>query len=111
MEFTTVVNQVKLMAQYKGIRIHQYLEDWLVRAASHQICLQHSQTLVALCQELGWVVNMEQLELESKQILDFVEYQYDFRESKAKFTLELWQTLNLKIQKLQPYCQAASFFS
>ena len=27
--------------------------DWLVRATSHQTCLQHTQTLVALCQELG----------------------------------------------------------
>ena len=27
------------MAIHKGIRIHQYLDDWLVRARSHQICL------------------------------------------------------------------------
>ena len=32
----------------QGIRIHQYLDDWLVRARSHQTCLQHTQTLVAL---------------------------------------------------------------
>ena len=36
------------MALQKGIRIHQYLDDWLVRATSHQICLQHTLTLVAL---------------------------------------------------------------
>ena len=27
------------------IRIHQYLDDWLVTARSHQICLQHTRTL------------------------------------------------------------------
>ena len=32
----------------EGTRIHQYLDDWLVRATSHQTCLQHTQTLVAL---------------------------------------------------------------
>ena len=48
MEFTMVVKEVKLMAQNKGIRIHQYLNDWLVRSISRQICLQHTQTLVAL---------------------------------------------------------------
>ena len=37
--------EVKLMALQKGIRIHQYLDDWLIRAKSHQICLQHTQTL------------------------------------------------------------------
>ena len=36
------------MASQRGIRIHQYLDDWLVRATSHQTCLHHTQTLVAL---------------------------------------------------------------
>ena len=31
-EFTVVAKEVKLMAIHKGIRIHQYLDDWLVRA-------------------------------------------------------------------------------
>ena len=43
LEFTVVVKEVKLMAIHKGIRIHQYLDDWLVRAGSYQICLQHTQ--------------------------------------------------------------------
>ena len=48
MEFTVVDKEVKLMALQRGIRIHQYLDNWLVRATSHQTCLQHTQTLVAL---------------------------------------------------------------
>ena len=48
MEFTVVAKEVKLMALQRGIGIHQYLDDWLVRATSHQTCLQHTQTLVAL---------------------------------------------------------------
>ena len=46
------------MAQARGIRIHQYLDDWLLRAPTPEICLQHTQTLLDLCRELGWVVNM-----------------------------------------------------
>ena len=42
MEFTVVVKEVKLMALQRGIRIHQYLDDWLVRAASPNTCLQHT---------------------------------------------------------------------
>ena len=34
MEFTLLAKEVKLMAIHKGIRIHQYLDDWLVRARS-----------------------------------------------------------------------------
>ena len=43
----------------QGYRNHQYLDDWLVKATSHQVCLQHTQDLVKICQELGWLVNLE----------------------------------------------------
>ena len=68
MEFTMVAKEVKLMTLQRGIRIHQYLDDWLVRARSHHTCLQHTQTLVALCQELRWLVNREKSELDPKQV-------------------------------------------
>ena len=66
LEFTVVAKEVKLMAINKGIRIHQYLDDWLVRARSHQESLQHTQDLVKICQKLGWLVNLEKSELEPK---------------------------------------------
>ena len=66
MEFTVVAKAVKLMALQKGIRIHQYKDDWLVRAKSHHICFQYTQTLVALCRELGWLVNRGKSELDPK---------------------------------------------
>ena len=106
MEFTLVVKEVKLMSQNNGRRIHQYRDDWLVRATSHQTCLHDTQILVAICQELGWIVNMEKSELKPKQIFTFVGYQYDLRDGKIRHILECWQTFNLKIQKLltDPYC-------
>ena len=76
------------MALQRGIRIHQYLDDWLVWARSHQTCLQHTQTLVALCQDLGWLVNMEKSELDPKQIFDFVGYWFDLKEGKVRPTLD-----------------------
>ena len=69
----------KLMAIHKGIRIHQYLDDWLVRATSHQDSLQHTQVLVQICQDLGWMVNLEKSELEPKQVFDFVVTSSTFR--------------------------------
>ena len=86
MEFTTVAKEVKLIAQSRGIRIHQYLDDWLVRANSYQICLKHTKMLVALCQELGWIVNHDKSELEPKQIFNFVGYQYDLKIGKVRPT-------------------------
>ena len=93
MEFTVVAKKVKLMALQRGIRIHQYLDDWLVRATSHQTCLQHTQTLVALSRELGWLVNKEKSELEPKQVFNLIGYQFDLREGKVRPTPDHWQTL------------------
>ena len=90
LEFTVVVKEVKLMAIHKGIRIHQYLDDWLVRAGSYQVCLQHTQELVQICQRLGWIVNLEKSELEPKQIFNFVGYQFDLKAGRVRPTPDRW---------------------
>ena len=100
MEFTVVSKEVKLMALQRGIRIHQYLDDWLVTASTHNTCLQHTQTLITLCQELGWLVNKEKSELVPKQVFNFVGYQFDLKEGRVKPTPERWQTLTDKIQSI-----------
>ena len=38
LEFTKVVKEVNLIAQIRGIRIHQYLDDWLLRAPTPETC-------------------------------------------------------------------------
>ena len=42
MEFTVIAKEVKWLAMKQGIRIHQYLDDWLVRARSLQVCRQQT---------------------------------------------------------------------
>ena len=86
MEFTVVAKEVKLIAMHRGIRIHQYLDDWLVRDTSYHTCLQHTETLVKICQDLGWLVNIEKSELEPKQVFDFVGYQFDLRSGRVRPT-------------------------
>ena len=113
MEFTVLAKEVKLMATHKGIRIHQYLDDWLVRASSHQTCLKHTQILVEMCQDLGWLVNLEKSELEPKQVFDFVGYQFDLRSGRIRPTPDRWQSLQGKIQELLvlPTCPVRQFMS
>ena len=113
MEFTVVTKEVKLLAMKQGIRTHQYLDDWLVRARSHQTCLQHTQTLVALCRELGWLVNEEKSELEPKQAFNFVGYQFDLKEGRVRPTPERWQALQTKILEIMssPVCPVQKLMS
>ena len=76
-EFTRVVKEVKLMLQNMGIRIHQYLDDWLLRAPTQQICMEQSKQLVQFVQELGWVINFKKSELTPTQKFDFLGYRFD----------------------------------
>ena len=95
-----VAKEVKFIALQRVIRIHQYLDDWLVRASSHETCLQHTQNLVVLCQELDWLVNKEKSELVPKQVFNFVLYQFDLKQGKVRSTPEHWRALTDKIQSI-----------
>ena len=88
------------MAIQNDIRIHQYLDDWLVRATSHRVCLQHTQVLVKMCQNLGWLVNIERSELEPKQVFNLVGYQFDLESGRVRPTTDRWQSLQEKILEL-----------
>ena len=113
MEFTVITKEVKLMAMHKGIRIHQNLDNWLVRAKSPQACLRHTPMLVKICQDLGWLVNLEKSELEPKQVFNFVGYQFDLKSGRDRPTPDRWQSLQGKIQTLLllPACPARQFMS
>ena len=113
MEFTGVVKEVKLMAQSQGIRIYQYLDDWLIRAPTKESCHQGTQSLLALCQELGWMVNMQKSELEPQQVFDFVGYQYDLLNGVVRPTQNRWEALQQKITVLLQtrYCRVRTFMS
>ena len=113
MEFTVIAKEVKLMATQKGIRLHQYLDDWLVRATSHRACLQHTQVLVQLCRQLGWLVNIEKSELDPKQVFNFVGYQFDLQSGRVRPTPDRWQSLQEKILELisRPACSVRELMS
>ena len=113
MEFTGVVKEVKLMAQTRGIRIHQYLDDWLIQAPTRESCHQGTQSLLALCQELGWVVNLQKSELEPKQIFEFIGYKYDLSQGLVLPTQNHWETILKKLKSIlsKPSCRVRKFMS
>ena len=109
LEFTKVVKEVKLMAQARAIRIHQYLDDWLLRAQCQETCLQDTQTLLALCQKLGWVVNMKKSELDPQQIFSFVGYRFDLVSSRVLPTQDRWIALQEKLIFIKNRSSCTSF--
>ena len=85
----------------------------LLVGKSHIPPNQHTQTLLDLCRELGWLVNREKSELDPKQVFNFVGYQFDLKEGKVRPTPEQWQALSTKIQTMLsgPVCLVRQFMS
>ena len=66
--FTMIVKEVKLMALSRGLRIHQHLDDWLIRSQSQEEAQVNTQAVVDLTQSLGWIINQEKSELKPIQV-------------------------------------------
>ena len=84
LEFTMVAKEVKLMALAEGIRIHQYIDDWLMRAKTKQQCQENTHRLIRLVQSLGWIINFEKSDLIPTQEIEFLGYKFDLRFSNSK---------------------------
>ena len=100
LEFTRIAREVKLLLQNRGIRIHQYLDDWLLRAPTQQICMEQSKQLVAFIQELGWVINFKKSELIPTQNFDFLGYRFDLVKGEVLPTQKKWLILTTAIESL-----------
>ena len=99
--FTMIVKVVKLMALSKGLRLHQYLDDWLIRSQSREEALVNTQAVVDLTQSLGWIINQQKSELNPTQVFSFVGYEYHLDSALVKPTQERWLKLQDFILQLK----------
>ena len=84
------------MAHSRGLRLHQYLDDWLIRSQSQEEAQVNTQAVVDLTQSLGWIINQEKSELKPTHVFSFVDYEYHLDSALVKPTQERW----LKLQDL-----------
>ena len=91
-----IVKEVKLMALSRGLRLHQYLDNWLISSQSQEEAQVNTQAVVDLTQSLGWIINQEKSELERTQVFSLVGCEYHLDSAVVKPTQERW----LKLQDL-----------
>ena len=99
--FTMIVKEVKLMALSRVIRIHQYLDNWLIRAKSQEEGQLNTQIVVDLTRSLGWIINQGKSELQPTQVFSFVDYQYHLDSALVKPTIDRWLKLQDLILKIK----------
>ena len=104
LEFTRIV-QVKLVLQSRGIRIHQYLDDWLLRANTSHQCRAQTKELIQVVQDLGFVINFEKSELEPTQKIDFLGYNFDLIQGKVFPTEKKLKILEKAVQDMEVVSQ------
>ena len=78
-----------------------------------ETCQRNTQTLLALCRELGWVVNMKESKLVPQQVFNFVGYRFDLLTGWVLPTTECWETLKAKLLfvKNRDSCMVRQFMS
>ena len=72
MVFTRVMGIVTSYAHRRAIRLHLYLDDWLIRALLRSLLVQHTSEILDLCLELGIVVNFPKSNLNPSQDFEFL---------------------------------------
>ena len=53
------------MALSRGLRLHQYLDDWLIRSQFQEEAQVNTQAVVDLTQSLGWIINQKKIRSET----------------------------------------------
>ena len=101
LEFTWIVQEAKLVLQSRGIRVHQYLDNWLIRANLRHQCQLQTKELIHMIQELGFVINFEKSELKPTQKIDFLGYHYDLVQGKIFPTENKLKILQTLIQDME----------
>ena len=76
-EFTKILEPLLRSLRDRGIRVHAYLDDWAVRASTHQTCQAHTAIVLHTLRSLGWCINHKKSELQPRQTFDFLGMHFD----------------------------------
>ena len=81
--FTCLIKPVGACAMSRGLSITQYLNNWLLSAASPQSCKEWTQWLLQLTTSLGLVVNLPKSDLTPKQVFDCIGITFNLSSGQA----------------------------
>ena len=66
--FTKILKPVLAFAHLHWVKLHMYIDDWLLNAGTHQEALEQTSWLKSLCRKLGLVLNLEKSDLIPSQV-------------------------------------------
>ena len=84
-----------------GIRIHVYLDNWLIRGSTREEVVAHTLVVLQLVERLGWLVNKSKSDPDPTQVCIFVGHQFDLSQALVRPTPERWSKLLSLILQLR----------
>ena len=64
-------------AHLHRVKLHMYLDDWLLNPGTHQEALEQTSWLKSLCRKLGLVLNLEKSDLIPSQVVTYLGIELD----------------------------------
>ena len=101
-EFTKLLRPVVSLLRQQGVKLHVYLDDWLIRADTPEEAQLHSQTTIKVLQFLGWIINFEKSDLTPSQDFQFNGMQFNTR----RFTVAPLPKMRVKVQSVHQHWMA-----
>ena len=101
-EFTKLLRPVVSLLRQQGVKLHVYLDDWLIRADTPEEAQLHAQTTIKVLQFLGWIINFEKSDLTPSQDFQFIGMQFNIR----RFTAAPLPKMRVKVQSVHQHWMA-----
>ena len=101
-EFTKLLRPVVSLLRQQGVKLHVYLDDWLIRADTLEEAQLHAQTTIKVLQFLGWIINFEKSDLTPSQDFQFIGMQFNTR----RFTVAPLPKMRVKVQSVHQHWMA-----
>ena len=101
-EFTKLLRPVVSLLRQQGVKLHVYLDDWLIRADTPEEAQLYAQTTIKVLQFLGWIINFEKSDLTPSQDFQFIGMQFNTR----RFTAAPLPKMRVKVQSVHQHWMA-----
>ncbi|KAG0904742.1 hypothetical protein G6F33_012699 [Rhizopus arrhizus] len=98
--FTKVCRPILHYFRSQGYRISAYLDDWILAANSKQLAIQQAQAVLALLQQLGWIVNYKKSVLTPTQQLEHLGFLLNTRTMMASLPLKKLRDIRRSIKQI-----------
>ena len=98
-EFPKLLRPIVAWLRQQSVKLHIYLDDWLIWAESPEQAQMHAQMTISLIQRLGWVINFEKSDLTLSQDFQFLGMHWNT----WQFRVALLPKMHLKVQSVHQH--------